>query len=242
MADQISLPSVVMMRHAQSTWNREGRFTGWADPVLTALGRAEARRAGEALAARGIRFDLAYTSRLTRARETAETVLRLVGDAAVPLLADWRLNERHYGALQGQDKADMSARVGDAQIRRWRRGYLDRPPAIGAGQPGHPSRDPQWADIPAAQLPDAESLADTRERVIAFWDERIVPQLRAGSRLLIASHGNTLRALIMALHGMSVDEVEAFEIPTGVPIVYAFTPQGEPIGWHYLNDGDSQAA
>lgn len=242
MANQISLPSVVMIRHAQSTWNREGRFTGWADPPLTALGHTEAQRAGNTLAARGFRFDRAYTSRLIRARATAETVLRLVGDAGVPLLADWRLNERHYGALQGQDKAATVARVGQAQVRRWRRGYLDRPPAIAADQPEHPSHDPQWADIPGAQLPNGESLADTRERVIAFWRERVVPQLRDGRRLLVASHGNTLRALIMVLHGMSVDEVEAFEIPTGVPIVYAFTPGGEPIGWRYLHEGNSQAA
>ena len=242
MSSPIFVPGVVMIRHAQSEWNREGRFTGWADPALTRLGHDEAARAGRIVAAHGLTFDRAYTSRLTRARVTAETVLRIAGEHGVPLLADWRLNERHYGALQGEDTVAMSARVGDAQVWRWRRGYADRPPAIAAGDPSHPSRDPRWADVPRDRLPNGESLAQTRERVMAFWQQEIAPQLRAGRRLLIASHGNTLRALIMALQGMSVDEVEGFEIPTGVPIDYAFSASGEPLGWRYLEDGEQAAA
>jgi 2,3-bisphosphoglycerate-dependent phosphoglycerate mutase len=233
-----------MIRHAQSEWNRAGRFTGWADPALTAEGRAEADRAAARLAAGGFRFDRAYTSRLTRARDTALIVLRESGNLDVPLTADWRLNERHYGALQGEDKAAMVARVGDHQVWRWRRGYLDQPPALQAGDPRQSRRDPRWADIPAERLPNGETLAQTRERVMQFWQAEIAPRLRAGERLLISSHGNTLRALLMALDGMSIEQVEGFEIPTGVPIVYVFSPQGQPIGWHYLADdaGDQQAA
>ncbi|MCB1786467.1 MAG: 2,3-diphosphoglycerate-dependent phosphoglycerate mutase [Gammaproteobacteria bacterium] len=235
MPNEMFMPVVVMIRHAQSEWNREGRFTGWADPGLTEVGEAEAVRAGQLLARRGLHFDAAYTSRLARARQTAETVLRLSGDADVPLVADWRLNERHYGALQGEDKAAMTARVGEHQVWRWRRGYLDRPPAMTADDPHHPARDARMADIDPAERPNGESLADTRRRVTGFWDTEIVPQIRAGRRLLIASHGNTLRALIMALDGMQQDQVEAFEIPTGVPILYVFSASGEPIGWHYLD-------
>ncbi|MCB1789978.1 MAG: 2,3-bisphosphoglycerate-dependent phosphoglycerate mutase [Gammaproteobacteria bacterium] len=242
MSSPLFIPSVVMIRHAQSEWNREGRFTGWADPPLTAAGRAEAERAGRVIAARGLSFDRAYSSRLLRARDTADIVLRTAGEVGVPLTADWRLNERHYGALQGQDKATMAARVGEQQVWRWRRGYVERPPEMAAGDPAHPLNDAKWIDVPSSQLPNGESLAQTRARVMRFWNEEITPQLRAGRRLFIASHGNTLRALIMALHGMRVDEVEAFEIPTGVPIVYAFSSRGEALGWHYLADGDQAAA
>jgi 2,3-bisphosphoglycerate-dependent phosphoglycerate mutase len=230
-----SPPSVVMLRHAQSEWNLAGRFTGWADPGLTAAGRDEAVAAGQALARHGLGFDRAYTSRLRRARDTAELVLRQLGGPAVPLSADWRLNERHYGALQGEDRAAAMARVGEAQVWRWRRGYHDRPPAMAPDHPGHPARDPRWADIDPSRRPNGEGLAQTRERVMAFWREEIEPQLLPGRRLLIASHGNTLRALIMALQGMDVEEVEAFEIPTGVPILYRFSADGRPDGWQYLD-------
>lgn len=243
MTARADAPRVVMIRHAQSEWNRAGRFTGWADPALTEEGRAEAYRAAARLAAGGFRFDRAYTSRLTRARDTALIVLRESGNREVPLTADWRLNERHYGALQGEDKAEMVARVGEHQVWRWRRGYLDQPPPLAAGDPRQLTQDPRWADIDTARLPNGETLAQTRERVMAFWQAEIAPCLQAGERLLISSHGNTLRALLMALDGMSVEQVEGFEIPTGVPIVYAFTPEGEPVGWHYLADeGEDRAA
>lgn len=244
MSPQLFLPSVIMIRHAQSEWNREGRFTGWADPGLTPVGEAEAARAAELLAKRGFQFDRAYTSRLQRARRTAEIVLQRSGHPGVPLLADWRLNERHYGALQGEDKSSMAQRVGEEQVWRWRRGYLDRPPMLEADDPRHPRHTSAWSGIGDDTLPNGESLAATRARAMTFWAEEITPQLRNGKRLLIASHGNTLRALIMGLHEMSVDEVERFEIPTGVPILYVFSAQGEPIGWHYLDahDGVQTAA
>lgn len=241
MPNETAFPVVVMLRHAQSEWNAEGRFTGWADPALTPLGRAEAASAAARLAARGFRFDQAYSSRLTRARETAVRVLQDSGNGAVPLVEDWRLNERHYGDLQGRIRAQVAERVGAAQVWRWRRGYLDLPPALAAGDSRHPARDPRWADVDPARLPNGESLAGTRERVMDFWRSQIQPRLQAGSRLLIASHGNTLRALLMALDGMSVEQVEGFEIPTGVPIVYAFSPRGEPLGWHYLTGDDTAA-
>lgn len=228
-------PLVVMIRHAQSEWNRQDRFTGWADPPLTAAGRAEAERAGRQLAARGHRFDRVYTSRLSRARDTADILLRQSGNDGVAVVADWRLNERHYGALQGQDKAAMVRRVGEAQVWRWRRGYHERPPVGAADHPDHSSRDHHWSPGGPGPRLEGESLAATRRRVMAFWREQAAPQLRAGRRLLIASHGNTLRALIMALDGMSVAEVEQFEIPTAVPIVYAFSPEGRPMGWRYLD-------
>ena len=242
MPNNLFLPVVVLIRHAQSEWNRQGRFTGWADPALTEAGRAEAAVAAALLSERGYRFDTAYTSGLRRARQTAEILLRDSGNSSVPLVADWRLNERHYGALEGEPKAVVAARVGEDQVWRWRRGYADRPPALAAGDLRHPSRDPRWADIEPDRLPDGESLAATRDRVTGFWRERIQPRLRGGGRLLVASHGNTLRALILALHGMSRADVEAFEIPTGVPIVYAFSLRGEPIGWHFLHDPTSRAA
>jgi 2,3-bisphosphoglycerate-dependent phosphoglycerate mutase len=226
--------AVVMIRHAQSEWNREGRFTGWADPQLTAAGRDEALVAGRGLAQAGYRFDVSYTSRLGRAQATGRLVLRYSRNGGASMHADWRLNERHYGALQGRDKEQMARQVGEEQVWRWRRGYHDRPPAMAANDPQHPAHQPQWSDIATRALPNGESLAQTRERVMAFWNDVVAPHLRAGQRILIASHGNTLRALLMGLENMSVEQVESFEIPTGVPIVYHVGAHGEPLGWRYL--------
>jgi 2,3-bisphosphoglycerate-dependent phosphoglycerate mutase len=227
--------TVVMIRHAQSEWNRQGRFTGWADPQLTAAGREEAVAAGRRLAEGGYRFDQAYSSRLSRAQATGRLVLRHSRNEDVPMRADWRLNERHYGALQGLSKVQMASRVGEEQVWRWRRSYLERPPVIAANDPQHPAHQAQWNDIPTRELPNGENLAQTRARVMAFWDEVVVPQLAEGRRILIASHGNTLRALLMGLEDMSVAQVESFEIPTGVPIAYRFGAHGEPLGWRYLD-------
>jgi 2,3-bisphosphoglycerate-dependent phosphoglycerate mutase len=234
--------AVILIRHAQSEWNRQGRFTGWADPALTATGRQEAVAAGRILSERGQRFDIAYTSRLARAQDTAGVLLQATGNDGIPCIADWRLNERHYGALQGRERAGMIARVGETQVWRWRRGYLDRPPALADDDPSHPARDPRWADIDPAVLPNGENLADTRARVAGFWHSEVQPQLQAGRRILIASHGNTLRALLMELGGMSVEQVESFEIPTGVPVEYAFNGKGRPVGWHYIDPQGRRAA
>lgn len=227
---------IVMIRHAQSTWNAEGRFTGWADPPLTEVGQLEAEKAGRTLRQHGYAFDRVFTSRLQRAAATADIVLRVMSTPAVPVEADWRLNERHYGALQGRSKEELRDLAGDAQVHRWRRGYLDTAPALNDDDPRHPKFDPLYSDVPIDRLPAVESLADTRARVLAFWTERIAPALAKGERLLISAHGNTLRALIMALDEMSEDEVEQFEIPTGTPIVYRFDASGQPLDWKYLKD------
>lgn len=225
---------LVMIRHAQSTWNAEGRFTGWADPPLTDLGRAEAEKAGHLLKRRGYSFDRVFTSRLQRAAATAEIILEVLDQSNIPLEADWRLNERHYGALQGLSKQDLRDRAGEEQVHRWRRGYRDLPPALATEDPRHPQFDGRYADLPRDRLPAVENLADTRARAFAFWQEQIVPALRAGERVLISAHGNTLRALIMALANMTEAEVERFEIPTGTPIIYRVNDAGEPLSWQYL--------
>lgn len=226
---------VVLIRHAQSQWNRENRFTGWTDVPLTDAGVAEAKQAGDLLKQHGYQFDTAWTSVLQRARMTLEILLGSVGQLHIPQQQDWRLNERHYGALQGLNKAEAMATAGEAQVLRWRRGYLDRAEAVTMDDPRHPLNDPRYAGIDPARLPDGvENLADTRTRVVEFWREQVVPQIRQGQRLLISAHGNSLRALMMELEGMSVEAIEQFEIPTATPILYLFDRQGAPLEWHYL--------
>lgn len=226
---------VVLIRHAQSEWNRQNRFSGWADPPLTQAGRQEAIAAGRALARRGQGFAEAYSSRLTRAMETTRLLLAQIGDSALPIQQDWRLNERHYGALQGLDKAAVARKVGEAQVWRWRRSYLEQPPQLAIDDPRHRAQLLRWTDLPPEQIPNGESLAQTRARVLGFWNEVIAPRLQEGIDILISSHGNTLRALLMALDRMSVAQVESLEIPTGVPILYQFDLDGTPVGWRYLD-------
>jgi 2,3-bisphosphoglycerate-dependent phosphoglycerate mutase len=232
---------VVLIRHAQSQWNAENRFTGWADPPLTAAGIAEAQRAGAWLYNHGYRFDVAYSSRLQRAITTLDILLQQLGQEDLPRQQDWRLNERHYGALQGVNKAEAAAQVGEQQVWRWRRGYADRATPLLRTDPQHPGKDPRYADIDPRQLPGAENLAQTRARVLALWNERVLAHIRQGQRMLISAHGNTLRALLMELGGMSVAEVEGFEIPTATPILYRFDGHGQPLDWRYLSSG-AQAA
>lgn len=227
---------VVLIRHAQSQWNKENRFTGWTDVPLTDAGVAEAKRAGELLRRHGFRFDAAWTSVLQRARITLEILLGSVGQLHIPQYQDWRLNERHYGALQGLDKNEARAMAGEDQVHRWRRGYLDKPEAVPPDDRRHPINDPLYKSVDPARLPGAESLADTRARVVEFWREQILPRIRQGQRLLISAHGNSLRALMMELEGMSVEEIENFEIPTATPILYLFDQNGRPLEWHYLGE------
>jgi 2,3-bisphosphoglycerate-dependent phosphoglycerate mutase len=233
---------VVMIRHAQSEWNRAGLFTGWADPALTSAGYREALMAAEALMAVGFSFSHVFSSRLQRAHQTAEIILREMGTQGRPIIEDWRLNERHHGALQGQEKIEVAAEVGEKQVWRWRRGYLDNPPLMDSDDPAHPRNQSRWSDLDRGSLPGSESLAGVRKRVMAFWQEKVEPQLSAGRPLLIASHGNTLRALLMALGDMTVQEIEGFEIPAGIPIAYSFSEEGMPIGWRYLSDTETKAA
>lgn len=228
---------VVLIRHAQSQWNMENRFTGWADPPLTAAGEAEAVQAGDWLRAKGYRFDSVYSSRLQRAIATLDILLARQDQSNIPMQPekrqDWRLNERHYGTLQGVDKSEAIARVGQQQVWRWRRGYGDKASALLPSDPAHPINNQMYADIDPHQLPGVESLAETRVRVVSFWKEQVEPRIRNGERVLISAHGNTLRALLMDLAGMSVAQVESFEIPTATPIVYSFDGNARPLAWRY---------
>lgn len=232
-------PAVVMIRHAQSQWNRENRFTGWADPPLTAAGITEARRAGEQLQAQGYQFDFAYSSRLQRAINTLDILLERLGQTGIARDEDWRLNERHYGRLQGVDKAQATDEYGEQQVWRWRRSYNERAEPLLRNEPTHPANDPRYADIDPRLLPAVENLVQTRVRVATFWQEQVVPHIHKGERILISAHGNTLRALLMELSGMSVAQVESFEIPTATPIIYEFNQDAQPLDWYYL-DGHTE--
>lgn len=228
--------SLVLLRHAQSLWNFENRFTGWADVGLTDAGRVEARRAGALLSTHGYRFDRAFVSPLQRAGQTLEIVLREIGQQDVPVERSWRLNERHYGSLEGLDKAAFAAEQGAERLQRLRRGYHDRPPPLDPGDPRHPRRQAIYRDMDPALLPATESLADTLTRLLPHWNETIAPAIARGERVLVVSHGNTLRALVMQLEGMTEREVEGFEIPTGRPLIFEFAPDGQAQGRYYLDE------
>jgi 2,3-bisphosphoglycerate-dependent phosphoglycerate mutase len=227
--------SVVLIRHAQSQWNQENRFTGWANPALTAAGEAEAQAAGQWLRTNGYRFDVAYSSWLQRAIITREILLDRIGQSNIPRREDWRLNERHYGVLQGVNKAEAAAQAGEQQVWRWRRGYEDKAEPLLRQDPEHPLNNPIYADVDPHLLPDVENLAQTRARVMSFWMEHIAPRIHKGERVLISAHGNTLRALLMDLAEMSVEQVESFEIPTATPIEYRFDGNAQPLDWRYLD-------
>jgi 2,3-bisphosphoglycerate-dependent phosphoglycerate mutase len=213
---------LVLLRHGHSEWNLADRFTGWTDIALTEVGLAEAAAAGQRLARAGLAFDAVHVSALRRTRQTAEAVLAAMGVRGLPLLADWRLNERHYGALQGMNKTEIFATWGEAASRRWWRGVEAAPPPLADDDPRHPRFDPLYADVPAPQLPASESLRDCQRRLLPHWQTVLVPALQAGQRLLVVSHGNTLRALIMYLDALNDAAVESLEIPSGVPCLYEF--------------------
>ena len=229
---------LVLLRHGESVWNRENRFTGWTDVDLTARGAEEARRAGRLLAEAGHSFDVAYTSLLKRAIRTLWIVLDEMDLMWIPVHRSWRLNERHYGALQGLDKAQTAAKFGDAQVLAWRRSYTTPPPALDPGDDRNPRRDVRYAALPGDELPVTECLRDTVERFLPFWHERLVPELRAGRRVLIAAHGNTLRALVKHLDGVSDDEIVGLNIPTGVPLVYRLDDDMNAVSREFLGDPD----
>ena len=227
---------LVLLRHGESTWNQENRFTGWTDVDLTARGVEEARRAGRLLAESGHSFDVAYTSLLKRAIRTLWLVLDEMDLMWIPVHRSWRLNERHYGALQGLDKAQTAARFGDAQVLTWRRSYTTSPPAVEPGDDRDPHRDPRYATLATDELPLTECLRDTVDRFLPFWHERLAPELEAGRRVLIAGHGNSLRALVKYLDGTSDDEIVGLNIPTGVPLVYRLDDDLSPVSCEYLGD------
>jgi 2,3-bisphosphoglycerate-dependent phosphoglycerate mutase len=231
---------LVLLRHGESTWNKENRFTGWTDVDLSDKGREEAREAGRLMAAEGFTFDVAYTSVLTRAIRTLWIALDEMNLLWLDTHKAWRLNERHYGALQGLNKAETAAQHGEAQVKIWRRSYDIPPPPLEAGDERHPSRDPRYAGLQPSQLPLTESLKDTVARFLPYWHETIAPQVLAGKRVLIAAHGNSLRALVKYLDDVSESDIVELNIPTGIPLVYELDERLKPIRKFYL--GDQEAA
>ena len=227
---------LVLLRHGESTWNRENRFTGWTDVDLTERGADEARRAGRLLSQAGHSFDVAYTSLLKRSIRTLWLVLDEMDLMWIPVYRSWRLNERHYGALQGLDKAQTAARFGDAQVLEWRRSYTTPPPALEPGDDRNPRHDPRYAALAGDELPLTECLRDTVERFLPLWRERLAPELEAGKKVLVAGHGNSLRALVKHLDGTSDDEIVGLNIPTGVPLVYRLDDDLNPVSHEYLGD------
>ncbi len=225
---------LVLCRHGQSEWNLKNLFTGWTDVDLTEKGVAEAKDAGRVLAELDYEFDIAYTSLLKRAIRTLWFMLEEMDRMWIPVIRDWRLNERHYGALQGLDKAETAAKYGDEQVHIWRRSYDIPPPELAADEERHPAHDPRYAGI--GNLPATESLATTLERVLPCWSERIAPDLKAGKNVLIAAHGNSLRALVKMLDEISNDEITGFNIPTGIPLAYELDDELKPVSREFLGD------
>jgi 2,3-bisphosphoglycerate-dependent phosphoglycerate mutase len=230
------MKKLVLLRHGQSTWNRENRFTGWTDVDLTEQGVAEARRAGIELREEGFAFDVAYTSVLKRAIRTLWLVLDELDQMWIPVHRSWRLNERHYGALQGLNKAETAREYGDEQVLVWRRSYDTPPPTLGDGDERYPGSDPRYADLDPTDVPRTECLKDTVARFLPYWHETIAPQVRAGKRVIIAAHGNSLRALVKYLDDVSDEDIVGLNIPTGVPLVYELDDSLAPIGSRYLGD------
>ncbi|MBO5493001.1 MAG: 2,3-diphosphoglycerate-dependent phosphoglycerate mutase [Pyramidobacter sp.] len=233
---------VIFLRHGQSQWNLENRFTGWTDVPLSEKGVEEARAAGKLLKEEGFSFDAAYTSTLKRAIKTLWLVLEEMDQMWIPVTKDWRLNERHYGALQGYNKAEMAEKVGEAQVKVWRRSYDVPPPALTADDPRYPGSDPRYKNLSAAELPLTECLKDTVARVLPYWNDVICPQIRAGKSLIIAAHGNSLRALIKYLDNVSDEEIIGLNIPTGIPLLYELGDDLRPVSHRYLGDEDAAKA
>jgi len=233
--------TIVFVRHGESTWNKENRFTGWTDVDLTEKGMAEAREAGRMLKAEGFTFDRAFTSVLKRANKTLNLILEELDLLWLPVEHSWRLNERHYGGLQGLNKAEMAARYGDEQVLIWRRSYDVRPPALAEDDERLTSMmaDPRYAALPKAEFPRTECLKDTVARVVPYWQTVIVPRILAGERLLVAAHGNSLRALIKYLDGVSDEDIVRLNIPTGQPLVYELDESCRPIRSRYLADEET---
>jgi 2,3-bisphosphoglycerate-dependent phosphoglycerate mutase len=232
------MKKLVLLRHGESTWNRENRFTGWTDVDLTEQGIAEARRAGRVLREEGFRFDVAYTSVLKRAIRTLWIVLDELDQMWIPVHRSWRLNERHYGALQGLNKAETAGKFGDEQVLVWRRSYDTPPPTLDKGDERFPGSDPRYADLEPGDIPRTECLKDTVTRFLPYWHETIAPQVRAGKRVIIAAHGNSLRALVKYLDDVSDEDIVGLNIPTGVPLVYELDDSLASVGSRYLGDAD----
>jgi 2,3-bisphosphoglycerate-dependent phosphoglycerate mutase len=230
---------LVLIRHGQSTWNLENRFTGWTDVDLSELGRTEARSGALALKEAEYEFDLAYTSVLKRAIKTLWIVLDSLGLEWIPVYRAWQLNERHYGALQGLNKSEMAEKYGEAQVKVWRRSYDTPPPPLELDDPRHPRFDRRYAGLAPEQLPRSEALKDTLARVLPYWHGTLAPAVSAGQRVLVAAHGNSIRALVKYLDNVSDDEITELNIPTGIPLVYELDPALKPIRHYYLGDPET---
>jgi 2,3-bisphosphoglycerate-dependent phosphoglycerate mutase len=233
--------TLVILRHGESTWNKENRFTGWTDVDLSEHGREEALAAGRLLKEEGYIFDVAYTSVLKRAIRTCWIALDELDRLWIPTIRNWRLNERHYGALQGLNKAETAAQHGEAQIKIWRRSYDIPPPALSLDDPRHPSNDPRYAGVSPQDLPRTEALKDTVARFLPYWHDTIAPDVRAGRRVLITAHGNSLRALVKYLDKISDEDIVELNIPTGIPLVYELDSALAPIRHYYLGDPEAAA-
>lgn len=227
---------LVLIRHGESTWNRDNRFTGWIDVGLTEKGREEASQAGRLLAEAGYTFDIGFTSLLNRAIITHQIVLEELGLAWLPVQRSWRLNERHYGSLQGLNKQETTARYGTEQVTLWRRSYSVRPPPLSPDDPSHPRFDRRYAMLSPDLLPAAESLEDVLNRMLPCWHDQVVPALRGGNRVVISAHGNSLRALVKHLDGISAQEIPGLNIPTGIPLVYHLGDDLQATEHFYLGD------
>ena len=233
---------VVLFRHGESQWNLDNRFTGWVDVDLTENGRAEAVRAGKLLKDAGFKFDLAFTAVLKRAIHTLWGVLDEMDQAYIPVQPDWRLNERHYGALQGLNKAETAAQYGDEQVLIWRRAYAIAPNPLDENSEMNPAKDPRYAHVPREQLPLTECLKDTVARVVPYWENTIVPAIKSGKKVVIAAHGNSLRSLVKHLDNISDEDIVKLNIPTAQPLVYELDENFKPIRSYYLGDADAIAA
>ena len=232
---------LVLIRHGESTWNLENRFTGWTDVDLTDTGVEQAKNAGRLLKAEGYEFDVAYTSVLKRAIRTLWLALDEMDRTWLPVLKTWRLNERHYGGLQGLNKADMAKQYGDAQVLVWRRSYDTPPPALEATDPRSERSDPRYAKLNAEDVPLTECLKDTVARVMPFWNESMAPAIKAGKRIVVAAHGNSIRALVKYLDGISDTDIVNLNIPNGIPLVYELDADLKPIRHYYLGDAEAAA-
>jgi 2,3-bisphosphoglycerate-dependent phosphoglycerate mutase len=233
---------LVLVRHGESAWNKENRFTGWTDVDLSEQGVQEAREGGRVLKAEGYTFDLAHTSVLKRAIRTLWLVLDEMDLMWIPVTRDWRLNERHYGALQGLNKSETAAKFGEDQVKIWRRSYDVPPPVLEKTDPRYPGNDPRYAGLSAKELPLTECLKDTVARVLPWWHECLAPQIRAGKRVLVAAHGNSLRALVKYLDNVSEDAIVNLNIPTAMPLVYELDGDLKPIRNYYLGDPEKVKA
>lgn len=235
------MSKLILLRHGESIWNKLNLFTGWTDVPLSEKGREESREAAKLISGAGIKIDVAFTSYLMRATETLDIVLSELELKDIPVFKSWRLNERHYGALQGLNKKDTALKYGEDQVYEWRRSYSTRPPALEIGDSRDSINDPKYKDLTREEVPLTESLQDTEKRLIPYWEEKIYPMIREGKNVLIAAHGTDTRGLVKLLDKLSGEEVMKLNIPTGVPLVYEFDEKGEPIKHYYLGNQEEVA-